>query len=173
MTRSATQFDDRQLAQIDHAYRHTSFVTMQHDEVNEVLRQLGAVLYDFWLPETHALPYIIHPDEKIIGIVYGKYENNGAEPAEGRGALVATDNRILLIDKKPLFLKCDELTYNVVSGVTYTKVGPSGTVTLHTRAGDIKIRTLNQKCARTFVHAIETVCFKDSDLKENHHDYSE
>jgi len=144
---------------------------MQQDEINEVLRELGAVMYDLWLPETHALPSIIHPNEKINGIVYGRYKHGGAEPSAGRGALVATDSRILLIDKKPLFLKCDELSYSVVSGVTYTKVGPGGTVTLHTRAGDIEIRTLNQRCAHRFVESIEAACLRDS-AKENHHDYS-
>lgn len=162
-----------QLAQINHAYRNTSLVKMQQDEINKVLRQLGAVMYDFWLPETHALPFIIGPDEKINGIVYGRYKRGGAEPSVGRGALVATDSRILLVDKKPLFLKCDELSYKVVSGVTYTRVGPAGTVTLHTRAGDIEIRTLNQNCAHKFVESIEAACFKDRDTKENHHDYSQ
>lgn len=172
MTQLLTQFDNLPLAQIHHVRHHSSFVKMQQDEINEVLRELGAVAYDLWLPETHALPFIIHPNEKINGIVYGKYKHGGAEPSAGRGALVATDSRILLVDKKPLFLKCDELSYSVVSGVTYTKVGPGGTVTLHTRAGDIEIRTLNQHCAHRFVESIEAACFKDSGTKENHHDYS-
>ena len=124
------------------------------------LRKLGAVMYDFWLPETHALPSIIHQDERIQGIVYGRYKHYGGEETEGRGALVATSKRILLVDKKPMFLRCDELTYEVVSGVTYTKAGPAGTVTLHTRAGDISVRTFNHRCAKTFVAAIETNRFQ-------------
>lgn len=173
MTRSTTNFDELQTKQIHQAHHNLISVKIQQTEINKVLRQLGAVIYDLWLPETHAIPLIIHPNEKINGIVYGKYKHGGTEPSVGRGALVATDSRILLVDKKPLFLKCDELTYNVVSGITYTKVGPSGTVTLHTRAGDIEIRTFNQNCARIFVESIEAACFKSGGIKENHHDYNE
>lgn len=124
------------------------------DRIQHDLKYLGADRYDLALPETHALPYIIHPNEQILGIVYGRYvENNGA--LVGRGALVATDKRVLLVDKKPVLVKCDEITYRVVSGVTYSRVGPTGNVTLHTRVGEVRIRTFNQRCAKSFVEAVE------------------
>jgi hypothetical protein len=122
---------------------------MKHD-----LKALGADEFDLMLPETHALLDIVHGDETIIGIVYGRYKQNNAEHASGRGVLVATDRRILLVDKKPMFLKCDELSYNVVSGVSYSKAG--------SRTGDISIRTYNSKCAGLFVEAIETRCLSRS-----------
>ena len=159
MIKQSTEFNNKQLAQIGQTHMHKGFAKGQQDDIGRMLRKLGAVRYDFWLPETHVLPYILHPDEELKGIVYGHYQQNGSEPAEGRGALVATDRRILLIDKKPLFLKCDELRYAVISGVTYARVGPAGTVTLHTRAGDIHVRTLNNTCALLFVKAIEAQCF--------------
>jgi hypothetical protein len=130
---------------------------MKHD-----LKALGADEFDLMLPETHALLDIVHGDETIIGIVYGRYKQNNAEHASGRGVLVATDRRILLVDKKPMFLKCDELSYNVVSGVSYSKAGIAGTVTVHSRTGDISIRTYNSKCAGLFVEAIETRCLSRS-----------
>ncbi|MBC7546780.1 PH domain-containing protein [Candidatus Saccharibacteria bacterium] len=131
------------------------------EEIDRVLKSLGADRYDLLLPETHTLASILHPDEQIIGIVYGKYriQNN---PQSGRGALVATSNRVLLIDKKPLFEKIDEMTYQVISGVTYSKVSIAGTVTLHSRVGDIAIRTLNHKCARSFLEAIEARVLKNT-----------
>jgi hypothetical protein len=135
------------------------FTKLHQKSIAAELRTLGVDKYDFLLPETHSLPYIIHHDEQVMGIVYGRYKQNGVQPSEGRGALVATNNRILLIDKKPLFLKCDELSYRIISGISHTRVGPVGTVTLHTRAGDIQIRTLNKRCADTFVAAIEAFCF--------------
>jgi hypothetical protein len=131
-------------------------------DVKEDLHQLGADEFDLLLPETHALLDIIHDDELIVGIVYGRYKQNNAEHASGRGALVATNNRLLLVDKKPMFLKCDELSYNVVSGVSYSKAGIAGTVTVHSRTGDISIRTYNFKCAGLFVEAIETRCLSKS-----------
>ena len=164
MTPQTTELSDSQLSQISQKHVINGFANLQQQALNQALRELGADRYDLWLPETHTLPYIVHPNEHIKGIVYGKYSHNGARPAHGRGALVATDSRILLIDKKPLFLKCDELAYRVVSGVTYTKVGIAGTVTLHTKAGDIHVRTLNQKCADRFLAAIEAKCFSQQML---------
>lgn len=130
---------------------------MKHD-----LQALGADEFDLMLPETHALLDIIHDDETIVGIVYGRYKQNNAEHASGRGALVATSRRLLLVNKKPMFLKCDELSYNVISGVSYSKAGIAGTATVHSRTGDISIRTYNFKCANIFVEAIEAKCLNNS-----------
>jgi hypothetical protein len=127
-------------------------------DIKNGLRALGADGFDLLLPETHALVDIIHNDEVIVGIVYGRYKQNNAEQASGRGVLVATNHRLLLVDKKPVFLKCDELSYNVVSGVSYSKAGIAGTVTVHSRTGDISVRTYNAKCANIFVEAIEVRC---------------
>jgi hypothetical protein len=127
-------------------------------DMKKEIRKLGADRFDLMLPETHALLGIIHDDEVIVGIVYGVYQQNNAEHASGRGVLVATDRRVLLIDKKPIFLKCDELSYNVVSGISYSKAGVAGTITIHSRTGDISIRTYNAACGDTFVKAIEARC---------------
>lgn len=135
------------------------------EEIQRVLKSLGADRFDLVLPETHALPGIIHLDEHIIGIVYGKYKLQSS-PQAGRGALVATDSRVLLVDKKPLFEKIDELTYQVISGVTYSRVGVAGTVTLHTRMGDIAVRTFNHACASSFVEAVESIIFKKGNYDE-------
>ncbi len=131
-------------------------VSKQNDDD---LRKLGAVKYNLMLPETHILPTIIGEGEAITGIIYGRYKTTN-DNRVGRGALVATNKRILLIDKKPFFIDCDEISYNVVSGVTYSKAGFSGTVILHTRLGDIHIRTFNQKSTYYFMDAVERNLFK-------------
>lgn len=121
--------------------------------VKAELRVHGAVAYDLWLPETHYLPHIIHEDEHIMGTVFGRYPG-------GRGVLVATDQRVLFLDKKPGWMRCDEITFAVIGGVTRTRVGPVGTVTLHTRLGDYALRTFNQKNAENFVDYIESKCLQ-------------
>jgi hypothetical protein len=123
------------------------------------LKKLGANVFDLILPESHALSSILIPNEYIEGIVFGRYIHTGAEESRGRGALVVTNGRIMLIDKKPLFLKCEELGKEVISGVMYTRIGLSGIVTLSTRMGNIKVRTFNHACARSFVSAIEAKLF--------------
>src|SRR5581483_2885945 len=141
-----------------------------HDkQIRGQLQKLGAVQYDLWLPETSALPLVIHADERINGIVFGRYkQDTTGEPVIGRGALVATDRRVLLVDHKPLFMKCNEISYRVISAVSYSRVGFIGTVVLHTRLGNISVRTFNQHCAHNFVEAIEESILAD---KEQTYDY--
>jgi hypothetical protein len=128
------------------------------------LRAGGAMAYDFWLPETHYLPYIIHPDERIKGSVYGRYKDRNG--TIGRGALIATDQRLIFIDKKPLYVHYDELTFNIIGWVTYTRVSLMGYVTVHTRLGDFKLRTFNQKNALNFADYIEEQCLQNVDPSE-------
>jgi len=124
--------------------------------VKEELRQRGAAAYDLWLPETNYLPHLLHPDEHIMGSVYGKYK-------DGRGVLIATDQRILFIDKKPLFMHVDELSFMIIGGVTFSQAAFMGYVTLHTRLGDYKLRTFNFKNAANFVDYIETKCLQHAE----------
>jgi hypothetical protein len=127
--------------------------------INDRLKILGADKYDLLVPETSALSYVLRTGESIEGIVFGHYRLDGGK-STGRGALIATDSRVILIDKKPLFIHIDEVIYGAISGVTYTRVGFNSTVIVHSKIGDIKIRTLNQKCAKSFVEAVEANIFK-------------
>ncbi len=128
----------------------------QIEDIKIELVELGANLFDILLPETRALLDYIHDDEIINGVVYGQYKKNNIAEGSGRGLLVATDRRILLIDKKPMFLKFDEFSYEIIGGVSYSNVGTSGTVVLQSRNGDISIQTYNSKCAKNFIKAIES-----------------
>jgi hypothetical protein len=123
------------------------------------LRQLGADTYNLWLPETHTLSQLIGPDESIEGVVYGRYRQTGGRPP-GRGVLVATDRRVIFLDRKPLFMNANEISYDVMSGVTRANTGFITSITLSTRAVDISIRTFNARCAASFVSAIEAHIFK-------------
>jgi hypothetical protein len=152
-------FNDSQLTEIKQNQMKYGFLKMHSANIDAVLESLGAVAYDMVLPETHALPYIIQPSEEIVGIVFGKYKLESKNQV-GRGALVATNKRILLVDKKPFFEKVDELPYHVVSGVAYVSVGRAGTVTLHTRMGDVTVRTFNHNLAKSFVGAVEATMFQ-------------
>ena len=127
---------------------------------NHFIRELGVMqrlkilrvsLFGLWSSEGRYLPKIIHPSEQIEGVVYGR-------STDGLVMLVATDRRVIYLDKKLLFVNEDEITYDVVSGVSYGHVGLGSTVSLHTRVKDYKIKTYNEKSAKTFVEAIESRC---------------
>lgn len=143
-----------------HSHQIDATTLARHaQKINKDIKNLGAVMYNMWLPETQVLPYIIHPDEQILGLVYGRYQQVEGDVI-GRGVLVATPERVLLIDKKPLFTKTAEISYRVISAVTYSKVLFMGNVTIHTRMGKINVRTFNQKCAYNFIEAVEVNLFK-------------
>jgi hypothetical protein len=132
-------------------------MTHSLDSINLQLPLLGANIYDMMLPEVHALSGQLHPEENLLGVVFGKYETFGVQVSKGRGALIATDQRIMLLDKKPLFIKCDEIIYSVVSGITFSWVVIAGTVLLHTRMGEIKLHTYNHAAANHFIEAVESM----------------
>lgn len=158
MSHTVQDFSKRTTAQTYH-FRHTGKPPAHTlARVKTELRQRGAVAYDLLLPEAHHLSFIIHEDEHIMGSVFGRY----VRETPGRAALIATDQRVLFLDKKPFYLHCDELTYMIIGGVTYTRTAMVGYVTLHTRLGDFKLRTFNQKNAANFVDYIEARCLQSN-----------
>lgn len=116
---------------------------------------VGVTSYGLMKIESRRLPETIHEDEHIGGVVYGQYEG-------GSGMLVATDHRILFIDRKPLFLTLDEISYEAISGVRLDKSGFLNSVTLHTKLGDYTIRYANYKCSSQFVRYIENMRLEKS-----------
>jgi hypothetical protein len=78
--------------------------------------QLAAIDEDlpFWVrPELKELPRIMVKDEVIQGVVNGRYQG-------GFALLCVTNHRILIIDKKPLFLAVEDIRYDMISEVNYT-----------------------------------------------------
>ncbi len=121
---------------------------MDSKRVQAELKAVGVGLIGLRTPEAKELTKILHTDEHIGGVVYGRYANSLAW-------LVATDKRVIFLDKKPLFMTTDELTYDVVSGVKSSHAGLFTAVTLHTRVNDYTFRFVSSKSAGIFVKYIE------------------
>ncbi len=117
--------------------------------IRNELKRLGVGLIGLRTPESNSLSHIIHHDEHIGGVIYGRYDG-------GLAWLVATNQRILFIDKKPFFKLTEELSYDVVSGVKTTRAGFFSAVVLHTRVGDYSIRFVTTQAAQQFVRYLET-----------------
>lgn len=58
--------------------------------------------------EVNELRNILQPGEQIKHCIYGYYSG-------GSGILVATSNRLLLIDKRPLYLYLEEFSYDTIN----------------------------------------------------------
>lgn len=130
-------------------------VLSEADRIKQQLKSLGVSRSALSTSESRHLPKVIHANENITGVVYGMSK-------DGFVMMIATDKRILYIDKKPFFVNEDEVTFDVVSGITHGHAGIGSTVTLHTRIRDYQIKTLNERCAHGFVEAVEASCVENS-----------
>lgn len=80
--------------------------------VEQQLKQVGCN-FKFWgRPEIIELGQILMPDETIAQCVNGQYEG-------GFALLCVTDQRVLLVDKKPLYLTIDDIRFDMISDVDF------------------------------------------------------
>jgi len=85
-------------------------------QLSEIRNQLSSVGYHpsrFQRAEVKELCQVLSPDERIIDAVNGRYEG-------GFALLVATDRRLLLVDRKPMFLTLDSITYSMIQELSLT-----------------------------------------------------
>jgi len=92
-------------------------------------------------PEVRELRNILTPDEQIIGAVNGSYEH-------GFAMLVATDHRVLLIDKKPLFLSLEDLRYDMISEVNYSTGILTATLTVLVTSKKLQFKSIRLRKLR-------------------------
>jgi general stress protein 26 len=125
---------------------------MEHTHIKRIQNELkaaGAGAIGQRTPESHELAKLIHPNEHIGGVVYGVYPG-------GLAWLVATDQRVIFLDRKPLFSTHDEMTYDYIAGTTSTRAGLFETVILHSRSHDYSISFVNPKTARIFIQYVDS-----------------
>lgn len=122
---------------------------MSHQQrIKDELIAAGFSRYALLKAESRRLPTVIHEDEHIMAAVYGRIQN-------GSAMLVATNLRVIYLDVKPLFKIMDEISYEVVSGITHDQQAGFGHIVLHSRIGDYAIRYANPTCASRFADYIE------------------
>jgi hypothetical protein len=75
--------------------------------------------------EIHELQHVLMDHEKIIALACGRYFGSFA-------LLVATDQRLLLIDKRVFFMNLEDTRYDMISEIDYNSQAYNATVTIHT-----------------------------------------
>jgi hypothetical protein len=128
--------------------------------IRRELIQADVTLYGLLKSESRYLPRVIHEDEHIHAVVYGQHHSNSA-------MLIATDRRIIYLDKKPMALFMDEVTYDVVSGIELEIHTLFASVTLHTAVANYDIKFANIHCADKFTAYIEEQRVKREKFREN------
>jgi general stress protein 26 len=128
------------------------------NRIQQELKDAGMTNYGFLKLETAYLPEVIHDNEHITGVIYGRLADNVLESV----MLVATDRRIIFVDCKPFNKNYDEITFDVVAGINVSTVGPFSSVVLHTRVKDYSVKFVNMNCAKNFALHIESIIEKGS-----------
>jgi hypothetical protein len=112
---------------------------MVHISVIEArLSQLGFRVSRWFKPEIRELQHILMDNEKLVGCVAGRYFG-------GFALLVATENRVLLIDKKVPYLSIEDIRYDMISEIDFSARMYDATMTIFTFNKQHKFTTWKYK----------------------------
>lgn len=125
--------------------------------IDRELKSAGVSRFALASSEAKYLPAIIHHNEHICAAVFGRSK-------AGLVMLLATDRRIIFLDKKPLFANENEINFSAVNGISWGANGLGATVNLHTRVVDYHLKTLSRKSAEIFAHYIEERCLENPEV---------
>lgn len=95
---------------------------------HEIERQLKAIGADFrfWgRGEVRELEHIILPGEQIMYAINGRYEG-------GFAMLCVTNQRTILIDKKPMYLTLEDIRYDMISELDFSQRLLDATLVIYT-----------------------------------------
>ncbi|HEX5743909.1 MAG TPA: PH domain-containing protein [Candidatus Saccharimonadales bacterium] len=107
--------------------------------IEDQLQRIGFNQHAWGRQEVRELPNIILPDERIFECVNGIYEG-------GFALLVATDVRVLLIDKKPLnYLTVEDLRFDMINEIDYYHRVFGAHVDITTGNRELKFHTYNNR----------------------------
>lgn len=99
---------------------------MVHPSLIEArLGKLGFKPSRWFSPEIRELEHILMDHEKIVSLACGRYYGSFA-------LLVATDQRLLLIDKRVFFMTVEDTRYDMISEIDYNSQVYNATVTVFT-----------------------------------------
>jgi hypothetical protein len=93
--------------------------------------------------EIKELPNILWEDERVEKIVTGTYEN-------GNGVLLATNKRLLFVDKGMMKLRVEDFPYDKVSSIQYKTGMMMGTLTIFASGNRADIKNVPKDQVRAF-----------------------
>lgn len=112
------------------------------------LRLIGCN-FRFWgRPELKELANILSPSEVINNCVNGSYEG-------GFALLCVTDQRVLLIDKKPMYLTIEDIRFDMITQLDYSYRLLNSTLLIHTPNKFLRFTAYNQHRLRQFYSYVQ------------------
>ncbi len=110
-------------------------------EIDRQLRAIGAD-FRFWgRSEVAELEHIILPGEQIMYAINGRYEN-------GFALLCVTNQRVIVIDKKPLYLTLEDVRYDMMSELDFSQRVFDASLTIYTVNKTIRFMALKVSLLR-------------------------
>jgi hypothetical protein len=119
-----------------------------HLAVDEQLKRIGSDFRLWGKSECRELPKVLFANETILFALNGRYEN-------GFALLVATDERLLLIDKKPLFLCFEDMRYEMISEVDYIQQLLTAQLSLRTPGRNLRFTSFRPDKVRALTTYIQ------------------
>lgn len=118
-------------------------------EVEEQLERIGCN-YKFWgRSEARELCHVLFDDEQIRHCVNGQYPN-------GFAMLVATDHRVLLIDKKPMnYVNIEDVRFEMISEFDYSRRLLNSRVHICTPTKNLIFSSWNSQNLRALLHYVQ------------------
>lgn len=117
--------------------------------IADQLKKIGVNQHAWGKQEIRELPNIILPDEEIFECVNGIYEG-------GFALLVATDVRVLLIDRKPLnYLTVEDLRFDMINEIDYNHRAFGAYVKITTGNRELSFRSYNQPRLRKLINHVQ------------------
>lgn len=95
------------------------------------------------------LPGILDESENIEQAVHGRYEG-------GYALLVATNRRMLFLDKKIMSFRVEDYAYYTISEIEYRNSPFMGHLVIHCRSNTIHIQSAQQRKLRMFARHLES-----------------
>lgn len=100
------------------------------------LRSIGHRFRFFGRAESKELHKILQQGESIVQCAYGYYHG-------GSGLMVATNKRLILIDKRPFYLNLESLPYEYIKDIDFVAKFLQGTLYLHAGMKRIVFRSVS------------------------------
>jgi hypothetical protein len=130
--------------------------------VEKQLKRLGFNHHGWGRTEVNELQNILLPDEEVYELVNGIYEG-------GFALLVATDVRVLLIDKKPLnYLTVEDLRFDMINEMDYSHRLLGAHISIATGNKNLQFTSINQPRLRKLIGHVQH-CMAEAKKKQTTH----
>lgn len=130
--------------------------------VRDQLKKIGFNIGGWGRTEANELYKILLPEEEIFDVVNGFYEG-------GFALLIATNVRVLLVDKKPLnYLAVEDLRFDMINEIDYNHRLVGAYIHIATGNKTLKFTSLNQPRLRKLISHVQH-CMAEAKKQQNDH----